>query len=53
DSCVLVSGSKDSTVKVWDAVKRKLNEVFAVDWSGDGARVVSAGRDKVVKIWKH
>ena len=44
DSRLLVSGSKDSTLKVWDVAKRKLmfdlpghaDEVYAVDWSPEG-----------------
>ena len=44
DSRLLVSGSKDSTLKVWDITKRKLmfdlpghaDEVYAVDWSPEG-----------------
>ena len=60
DSRLLVSGSKDSTLKVWDVHTKKLrvnlpghaDEVYAVDWSPDGARVVSGGKDKIVKIWK-
>jgi ribosome assembly protein 4 len=58
---MLVSCSKDSTIKVWDCQTKKLkedlpghaDEVFAVDWSPDGSAVASGGRDKVVKIWRH
>jgi len=59
DSRLLVSGSKDSTMKVWDVRTRKLkedlpghaDEVFAVDWSPDGDRVASGGRDRVLKVY--
>jgi len=67
DSRLLVSASKDTTLKVWDVgggsmVKgRKTllredlpghkDEVFAVDWSPDGAKVGSGGADKAVRIW--
>ena len=44
DSRLLVSGSKDSTMKVWDIKTKKLmfdlpghaDEVYTVDWSPDG-----------------
>lgn len=26
-------------------------QVFAVDWSPDGQKVASGGRDKVLKLW--
>jgi ribosome assembly protein 4 len=58
DSRLLVSGSADSTVKVWDLKKKKLlndlpghaDEVFAVDWSPDGQMVATGGRDRVLKM---
>lgn len=61
DSRLLVSSSKDTTLKVWDVRTGKLamdlpghqDEVYAVDWSPDGERVGSGGRDKAVKIWRH
>ena len=60
DSRLLVSGSKDTTLKVWDVRKGKLkqdlpghqDEVYALDWSGDGGKVGSGGKDRVVKIWR-
>jgi ribosome assembly protein 4 len=27
-------------------------EVFSVDWSTDGERVASGGRDRVLKMWR-
>lgn len=59
DSRLLLSGSKDSTLKIWDIRTRKLkqdlpghaDEVFAVDWSPDGEKVASGGRDRVLKLW--
>ncbi|GFZ21679.1 WD-40 repeat family protein [Actinidia rufa] len=73
DSRLLLSGSKDSTLKlnldvtanlncllqVWDIRTQKLkqdlpghaDEVFAVDWSPDGEKVASGGRDRVLKLW--
>jgi len=61
DSRLLVSGSKDSTLKVWDVAKRKLmfdlpghaDEVYAVDWSPDGERVCSGSKDRRLRIWRH
>ncbi|KAL9099754.1 MAG: hypothetical protein Q9163_004785 [Psora crenata] len=61
DSRMLVSGSKDTTLKVWDVRRGKLkedlpghrDEVFAVDWSADGEKVGSGGKDKAVRIWRH
>ena len=29
------------------------DEVFAVDWSPDGAMVASGGKDRVLKLWRH
>lgn len=59
DSRLLLSGSKDSTLKIWDIRTHKLkedlpghaDEVFAVDWSPDGEKVASGGKDKVLKLW--
>jgi len=56
---MFVSGSKDSTMKVWDSKKKKMNfdlpghadEVYSVDWSPDGLRVASGSKDRLVKIW--
>ncbi|KAF2293450.1 hypothetical protein GH714_001880 [Hevea brasiliensis] len=59
DSRLLLSGSKDSTLKVWDIRTRKLkqdlpghaDEVYAIDWSPDGEKVASGGKDGVLKLW--
>jgi ribosome assembly protein 4 len=61
DSRLLVSGSKDTTLKAWEVRTGKLAEnlpghkdqVFAVDWSPDGERVGSGVQDKAVRIWRH
>ena len=61
DSRLLVSGSKDTTLKVWDVwtgtLKEDLpghkDEVYAVDWSPDGEKVGSGGKDRAVRVWRH
>jgi ribosome assembly protein 4 len=58
DSRLLVSGSKDSTLKVWDTHTKKMkfdlpghgDEVYSVDWAPDGQRVASGAKDKIVKM---
>jgi ribosome assembly protein 4 len=48
-------------MKVWDIKTKKLmfdlpghsDEIYTVDWSPDGNKVVSGGKDKLVKIWKN
>ncbi|KAG6331511.1 hypothetical protein ID866_7575 [Astraeus odoratus] len=59
DSRMVVSASKDATVKIWDLKSYKLkvdlpghtDEVYCVDFVAD--KIVSGGRDRTVKIWKN
>lgn len=61
DSRLMVSGSADSTLKLWSLKTNSLeidlpghaDEVYAVDWSTDGLRVASGGKDKVLRLWQH
>ncbi|MBD2097498.1 serine/threonine protein kinase [Trichocoleus sp. FACHB-591] len=60
DSRVLVSGSGDRTVKIWDLTTGQLSQtllghehwVRSVAISPDGELVASASNDKTVKIWQ-
>jgi WD40 repeat protein/tRNA A-37 threonylcarbamoyl transferase component Bud32 len=55
----IVSGSKDSTVKVWDAetgqetltLNGHAREVASVSFSPRGQRIVSGSWDSTVKVW--
>jgi ribosome assembly protein 4 len=59
DSRLLVSSSKDTTLKVWETKTCKLkhdlpghdDEVYAADWAPDGQRVGSGGKDKKVRLF--
>ncbi|ODV61393.1 Rsa4p [Ascoidea rubescens DSM 1968] len=54
----LCTGSKDTTIKVWDVIDRNLiltlsshtSAISCVKWSGSN-RIFSASHDKTIKIW--
>ena len=61
DSRLLVTGSRDSTLKLWNPATGKLegdlpghrDEVFTVDWATDGQHVATGSYDRTIKIWQH
>ena len=59
DGKIIVSGSYDETVRIWDGesgeclrvLKGHEISVNSVGVSGDGKRIVSGGRDKTIRMW--
>jgi WD40 repeat protein/Mg-chelatase subunit ChlD len=59
DGNTLASGSRDNTVKLWDAETGELkhtltghsNDVNAIAFSPDGKTLASASYDKTIKLW--
>jgi len=59
DGTQVVSGSRDKTVKIWDAssgaclktLEGHSDSVWSVAFSYDGTQVISGSWDKTVKIW--
>ena len=59
DGTRIVSGSKDKTVRVWDAQSGKClrtleghsHQVKSVALSADGTRIVSGSWDETVRVW--
>jgi ribosome assembly protein 4 len=39
------------TLKLREDLPGHADEVFAVDWSPDGEKVASGGKDRVLKLW--
>jgi WD40 repeat protein len=39
--------------KVFTDLPGHQDEVYAVDWSPDGQKVGSGGKDKAIRIWRH
>ncbi|HEY4382936.1 MAG TPA: hypothetical protein VGN34_00465 [Ktedonobacteraceae bacterium] len=60
DSTILVSGSWDHTIKIWNLSTGKeirtlsdhTDEVWSVAISPDGATLVSSSDDKTIKVWR-
>ena len=59
DGTRIVSGSRDNTVRVWDAqsgeclrnARGPQRRCRSVALSGDGTRIVSGSCDKTVRVW--
>jgi WD40 repeat protein len=59
DGSRIVSGSDDTTVRIWDAVSGAVlhtlqghaDSVTSVAFSSDGSRIVSGSGDETVRIW--
>ena len=59
DGKSIVSGSRDETIKIWDAKSGQLlstlighkDSVFSVAYSPDGKSIISGSWDKTIKIW--
>ena len=59
DGSRIISGSRDETVKVWNAMsgvcvntlEGHSNYVSSVCFSSDGTRIISGSWDKTVKVW--
>lgn len=61
DSRLLVTASRDTTLKVWNVRGGKLardlpgheDEVYTVDWAPSANSVCSGGKDKAVRLWRN
>ncbi|TPX30361.1 hypothetical protein SmJEL517_g06047 [Synchytrium microbalum] len=59
DSNLFISGSKDGTAKIWDAIHRRCiltlgshtGPVMCVKWGAEGL-VYTGSRDKTIKVWE-
>ena len=59
EGSIVVSGSEDKTVQIWNAItgkveaklKEQTDEVMSVVFSQDGSRVVFGSYDNTVQIW--
>ena len=59
DGKYIVSGSKDNTIKIWDAstgthvrtLEGHTSWVYSVAWSPDSKYIASSSWDKTIKVW--
>ncbi|CCA77459.1 related to WD40-repeat protein (notchless protein), partial [Serendipita indica DSM 11827] len=60
DGSRIVSGSRDQTIRLWDAktgepvgdpLRGHSNSVTAVAFSPDGSRIVSGSEDETIRLW--
>jgi len=60
DGTRIVSGSRDRTIKIWDAINEgppimtldnHTNYVYSTKYNYDGTRLVSGARDDTIKMW--
>jgi WD40 repeat protein/tetratricopeptide (TPR) repeat protein len=59
DDSKILSGSYDSTIKVWDGTTGELlntleghsNGVISASWNHDSSKIVSGSKDGTIKIW--
>ncbi|MFB2939366.1 TIR domain-containing protein [Aerosakkonemataceae cyanobacterium BLCC-F154] len=55
---IIATGGQDRTVKLWNSEGKLLqtlqgqnSEVWWLSWSGDGKKLATAGKDKLVRVW--
>lgn len=51
--CILLTVWSMKTKKLMQDLPGHADEVYAVDWSPDGLRVASGGKDKVLQLWQN
>ena len=59
DGMRITSGSRDKTIRIWDADSGKLENilechtgsVYSVAYSTDGMRIISGSKDRRIRIW--